>query len=185
MALTSNRAEARLDQLFDSVGHAEVIPVDFGRIRQDAEAEGYRRRRVRATSVAERRHTPWPETLATAAGSSSPWRGHLPAGHADRREHCRLSRRLHRLSPFGLAMAVVYCTDQATPFGPTYGTAPGRSERGGWSCHIGSDDQAGVNFHIVAISRPHDLATGLAGPSRPPSNPFGGDEPLRSSINGM
>ena len=59
---------------------------------------------------------------------------------------------------------VVYCTDEAMSFGFAYGTLPGHPERGEESFHVRLDDQGVVSFHVVAFSRPGDLATKLAGP---------------------
>jgi hypothetical protein len=47
-------------------------------------------------------------------------------------------------------------------FGFAYGTLLGRPERGEESFHVRLDDQGVVSFHVVAFSRPGDLATELA-----------------------
>jgi uncharacterized protein (UPF0548 family) len=49
-------------------------------------------------------------------------------------------------------------------FGFAYGTMPGHPERGEESFQVRLNSQGAVSFHVVAFSRPGDLATKLAGP---------------------
>jgi uncharacterized protein (UPF0548 family) len=82
-----------------------------------------------------------------------------------------------------LPRRAVYCTDEATSFGSAYGTMPGHPERDEEPFHVRLDDQGVVSFHLVAFSRPNDLATRGLGPRD--LRPVDGDTPLRGYTNSM
>lgn len=75
MALTFDKARARLDQLFEQVGDEEVTSVELGQPRQDASPEGCRQQRCSADAGVERRHGPRLESLATRLTTSAPAHG--------------------------------------------------------------------------------------------------------------
>jgi uncharacterized protein (UPF0548 family) len=105
------------------------------------------------------------------AGLTAVWAwGILPARRASR--HGAVVLATPDISPARLVLScrVVRCTDEARPFGFTYGTLLGHPERGEESFHVRLQDQGVVSFHAVTFSRPGDLATALAGPIATPSS---------------
>ena len=81
-----------------------------------------------------------------------------------------------------LPCRVVYYTDEATSFGSVYGTLPGHPERGEESRQVRLEDQGVASFHVVAFSRPSDLATRWLAHSRPPSSRW---RRAAAYVNGM
>jgi uncharacterized protein (UPF0548 family) len=163
--LTFGRARAHLDRLFERVRDAEVTYAEVGQTRQQALPERYRHQRLAADVGSGA--TAW----AKAKEALATWQAqrHLGLGIYPPDAPVVAGTVVLATADIGparivLPCRVVYCTDEAMSFGFAYGTLPGHPERGEESFHVRLDDQGVVSFHVVAFSRPGDLATKLAGP---------------------
>lgn len=165
MVLTLDRTGAHLDRLLERVGDAEVTYAEVGQTHQQALPGGYRHQR-RSGAVGSGA-TAW----AKAKEALATWQAHRQLGLGIYPPDAPVAAGTVVLATADVGPArmvlpcrVVYCTDEATSSGSAYGTLPGHPERGKEAFHVRLDDQGVVSFHVVAFSRPGDLATKLAGP---------------------
>jgi uncharacterized protein (UPF0548 family) len=151
---------------------------EVGQIGQKALPEGYHHQRRSADVGTGAPSWVWAKkALATLQADRRVSPGYLPARRASR--HGAVVLATPDISPARLVLPyrVVHCTDEARSFGFAYGTLLGRPERGEESFDVRLDDQGVVSFHVVAFSRPGDLATELA-LGRSPRHPVDTDAPL-------